>query len=799
MRTRALAFASILISLLILPIVNELTLEEGEALPEGYPIRLSGGYAVEQPNSTTYLDNLQPGDSENYLIHMYNDGDTLITYRVRIDEQPEEWLVFLGNGGDELLVNLEPGDTRAVDLNMKLPVAGVNDIVIVVRDEMSMEEWPLTLNITCQNGPLILRVPASNFILGMDTPAVFDVELENIGNTVLNVTLSMEGMIPSGSRIRDSWTVIFKRRNLQISPGMVESVQVSVWSPELEPVGSQKVSGISAQVEGITRPFQTGSLSFKVQTIFDLRSSVFPIGYYPASPGDSVEFTVTLENWAVDYDTVSVSVFDRPAGWDIQFNDTIDPSVVPVTIDPEGERDVHPVVFVPRNAVAGQQEVTLRAEGTTNVTFMTLKLSIAREDEFILTPLTPAGSDNTYRLTLGENLIGLKVVNSGNYYDTVLLSIENRPEFAPMTFHSVKVGGGSNLTNVNANNGINISGQTDRTYLVQEDPLTSISISFDPSQTATVYLKASVPLGSPARSGVVGIKYTYGIFQEQKFIQSSVRLILADVEILDIDGDGSPDLIVQPRNDFKVGDTIHFSWELKNNYPYPTSGLRWQVMLSGKVLIEGDVPAIEPGETMVFNESWKASKKTNTRNVATLKITGDAYVSEEKAPTTSSKTDVFIREGDPEPPIAIMAIFGSIMIVLIAGFIGFYIWVKKDLEKKEALERGRYEEIYGGRERPALAGETEDRGKGKRSSSLLSADKPRLPGKKPEDVRTSESKGKKKRKESRDEGSEKPSPKDKKKKRASPMKEPSEKKSPRKARKLDKLDEFEELEELEEL
>lgn len=95
--------------------------DEGSALPPNYPVWLSGGYAVEQPNSTTYVDYLQPGSTENYLVHLINDKDVQIRYRVTITDAPDDWLVFLGSTGDEVLVNVEKKSSRAVDLNMKAP------------------------------------------------------------------------------------------------------------------------------------------------------------------------------------------------------------------------------------------------------------------------------------------------------------------------------------------------------------------------------------------------------------------------------------------------------------------------------------------------------------------------------------------------------------------------------------------------------------------------------------------------------------------------------------------------------
>jgi hypothetical protein len=273
--------------------------------------------------------------------------------------------------------------------------------------------------------------------------------------------------------------------------------------------------------------------------------------------------------------------------------------------------------------------------------------------------------------------------------------------------------------------GINISDQFNRKYFFQEDPLTSLSVNFDPSQTATVYLRANIPLGATASSGVVTLKYRYGIFQEQKVLQAAIKLILVDMEIVDRDGDGGADLDLFPKPDYEVGDTINFIWTLKNNYPYETSGLKWSIELSGKTLIEGDVPPIGPGETMDFNESWKADLSTKYYNVATLRITGNAYTSEDKAPTASTYEKVYIDPGPGEPPYGLMILFGGIMTLVIAGFIAFYIWVRKDLEKKEAVERERYESVYGRKEMPALGGRTAP--ERRKARSLSGSDRPGLP------------------------------------------------------------------------
>jgi|GEM_PF-3009307 len=688
-----------ILSISILPLFDPF---EASALPEGYPVWLSGGYAVEQPNSTMYLDYLQPGSTENYLVHLFNTGPDQVRYRVSLTDEPEDWLVFLGSGVDEMIVDLDPGTGTAVDLNMKTPTERTGDIEVTVKDESSMEEWQVTLRIICRKGPLVVSLPVLDHTLGRNTPALVDIDLRNLENTVLNVTLNMDGIPASDARIEGEWTVVFEDRSLELPPDSTTRVRAYVYAPELEPVGSQKVTTLSVVVDGITRPFTVTSINFKVQTIFDLRSTVFPAEYQLISPGESVEFQITIENWAVDYDTVSLEMFDRPSGWDLAFNDTFDPTSLPFNVDPYGERVFHPVVFTPRNAVAGKHMVVLRASGRANTTDIRLMVEVARKDSFQLFTMTSSGTDDTYRLTLGDNLIPIRVVNRGNYYDSVTMEIDTRPDWAPLTFHSIEVGGGTNVTTLSGAAPVNISGIIDSTIMILEDPLSKITLTFDPGQSAVVYLGTSIPLGTRANSGVVGIKYMYGVFREQQFLQASIKLILADIEIVDTDGDGGPDIDIYPEPDYEIGDRIYFSWTLRNNYPYETSGLKWSVELSGRVIIEGDVPPIGPGEEMEFNESWKADKSTKYHHVVTLKISGDAYPQEDKAPSASTSEQIYISPGPRKVAWGVMILFVGIMLLIISAFIAFYLWVRKDLREKEAVERERYEALYGRKGAPPL-------------------------------------------------------------------------------------------------
>ena len=329
--------------------------EEVQALPEGYPVSLSGGYSEEVPGTTTYVDYLQPGDTENYLIRIENNDVLEARYRIIVSGIPDGWLVFLDNGNQNMPVDLDPYEIESVYLYIKNPQIGTANILINVTDEGTEEYWILTLEIVCQRGPLIVSVEGSSFILGREVPALAEMVVENIGNVVLNVTLNMGSIIPSDVPIEDTWTVKFSERTFLIPPQATKTITAKVRAPQFEPIGSQKITNIEAKVDGITRPFSSPSLTFRVQTIYDLRASVTPIGYQKVNPGKTVEFDLIIENLASATDYVLISEYITPGGWGVGFNDSVDPSAFSVSIDPESTRRFHPLVFIPLAAFAGKQ------------------------------------------------------------------------------------------------------------------------------------------------------------------------------------------------------------------------------------------------------------------------------------------------------------------------------------------------------------------------------------------------------------------------------------------------------------
>ena len=154
-------------------------------------------------------------------------------------------------------VDMSPYGTESVYLYIKNPKAGTADLLINVTDEGSEEFWTITLRIICQRGPILVDVDNSNYILGRDVPAVFDVYIENIGEVVLNVTLDMIGIVPSDVPIDDIWTVKFSERTFLIPPLATKTIRSKVYAPQFEPIGSQKISNLDVKVNGITRPFSS--------------------------------------------------------------------------------------------------------------------------------------------------------------------------------------------------------------------------------------------------------------------------------------------------------------------------------------------------------------------------------------------------------------------------------------------------------------------------------------------------------------------------------------------------------------
>ncbi|MGA1872460.1 MAG: hypothetical protein ACMUHY_02200 [Thermoplasmatota archaeon] len=721
--------------------------QDADGLPEDYPVSLSGGYSKEVAGTTSYIDYLQPGDTENYLIRVENPGGTEIRYRISVSGIPEGWLVFLENGNQNMPVDLEPLEAESVYLYIKNPKVGTANLLINVTDEGSERFWTITLQIVCQKGPLIISTQSASYILGREVPADFTIEVGNIGEVVLNVTLEIPGMIPSDEDIQDTWTVSFSERNFLIPPQATKVVAVRVSAPEFEPIGSQKVSSIAAKVDGITRPFSSQSLTFRVQTIYDLRTSVTPIGYQKVNPGSSVSFDLIIENLASETDYAIISEFSTPSGWGIGFNDTVDPMDYSISVDPESSRRFHPVVYVPPTAFAGKHDVIMKATGTSNETEFRLKVEVARRDavEGISTP--PSGVGNTYRMTLGDNLVTFEIWNRGNFFDTVTLELENRPIWAPFVFHSVQVGGGTSEVQVSGSQELNVSGADPGRFVFSEADLETLVVSLSPSQGVRITMSSSVSLDTMPESGVLGIRYRYGQLVKQSFLQLSLKLIIVDLKITDMDKDGLPDLKLYPKPDYELDERIHFIFTLENDYPYATreGDVKWRIELAGTVLLKGEVGVIQPGEEKEFNVSWKADKSTRVSHFAYLILSGPVYETDEQAPRAKSEDEVFIGSGQITRSWGLMMLFLGFMVVVMVIFIALFITAQRNKSIRESQAREKYDEIYSRKRSPELGGGRRGELKpvGREDRSLPRKEAPALPSTRSDDAKAKATKKKK--------------------------------------------------------
>ncbi len=755
-----------------------------DGLPEGYPVRLSGGYAEELPNSTTYLDHLQPGQTENYLIHLENPEQVEARYRITISNVPEDWVVFLGDNLDRTIYfDMDPLESKTAEMFLKNLQEESANILINVSNENTGQYWTITLRIICRQGPLVVDLESGTYILGRDVAAEIPMEVSNIGDSVLNVSLEMDGFVPSPFPLEDSWAVRFSERNFLLPPGATKSLKATVWSPEFEPMGSQRVTSVKGIVEGVSRPYLSPSFTVRVSTIFDLRTSVAPIGYQKVNPGSSAGFDVTLENWAIETDYVIINEYSTPSGWIIGWEGEIDPTSFSISISPESSRTFHAMVYVPENAMAGKHSVIMKAVGETNVTDIPLKVEVARKDDMEALLDTDV-SGNTYRMTLGENNLPFTLRNKGNFYDTVSLEIENRPVWSSVSFYRVRIGSGGEVRNVSGNEVLNVSDLSSGLFQFDRDDLEKVVLSLSPSQTITVVLRSEIAMDEQPNDGVIGVKYRYGSLGNQKFLQMPLKLIIVDLEIVDTNRDGLPDLHVWPKPDYEVGDRIHFTFDIKNNYPYPTKegDVKYKIELTGTVLVSGEIGVIQPGETKRFNVTWKADAFTNLKNLAFLNLYGDVYSNEDESPSARTNEEIFVESNEMERPWGFMIAFLIFMVVVILVFIGIWMLSQKSAAEKERIERERYEEIYGSKKRGLGPDERSRLGKGKKRSYLGPA--------KEQDMRSGKD-GKREKKEKK--GT--PGKTKKEKKGEQEKKEEGKKKgAPAKKKKAPKLEEMEEME-----
>jgi hypothetical protein len=270
-------------------------------------------------------------------------------------------------------------------------------------------------------------------------------------------------------------------------------------------------------------------------------------------------------------------------------------------------------------------------------------------------------------------------------------------------------------------------------FRFQETELETITISLKWSQEVIVTLVAEVPMDSEPASGVVGINYRYGQFSTQAFVPLPLKLIIVDLEIMDLDGDELPDLDVNPEPDYDLNDKLTFHFRIKNNYPFATreGEVLWRIELAGIVLLKGEVGVIPPGEEKNFTVVWKAEKSTKLRNSAFLRIYGDVYEVEDQAPSAKTDEEIFVRSGEEEHAIGLMVLFGGIMVAVIIAFISLFMIGQRSVRARDEKAKREYESVYG-RRGPELGGRRHRElpgARSRRSMELGGRERPELPSK----------------------------------------------------------------------
>lgn len=688
---------SVALSLITLAVITAsaipMAMSAETSLPEDYPVNLFGDYIVLIENTTTFRDYLQPGDTDSYKIRIQNPAFRQIRYRIDLQNVPDGWLVFLNDGGRSEIVTLDPGKSSTLDMYVKNPSAGVGNILINVSDSEGSEFWPATLQVICQEGPLTVTVPGSTYVLDYEHPAEFGITLENIGSEQLMVSMDMDRIAVSPERIEETWTVVYEPRELQLVPGAVKTVRAIVY-----PDSNQKQimnTFVIANVEGIKRPFTSRSITLNVQTIFDLHGYVRPAGYVKADIDTVVEFNMTLENRAISTDFVKVEEYYRPQGWPPIYYDGFDPSQG-TSVSPGQERTFHPIVEVPLYATAGRHDIVLHAIGYTNTTEIILRIEVERING--ISAYHPGGvSEKTYRLTTGENLLTFKLQNNGNFFDTVQMDLVNNPVWTSASFHSVLVGSAEIDVPISGGEIINVSADINRTYLIEGSQARMIKISMGPRQEIYVTVKVTVPKDSSLQNGgIVGIQYQYSNNSLQGLFEMPLKLLLVDLEIVDLDGDSRPDLEIFPvKEEYRNGEAINFRFGIRNKYPEPTEGVDYVIEMIGVELTRGDLGAIPPGETMTFNVTWKTDLSSEGHKV-TLRLESEDYPN---PPSVQSDEELKIKGGRTFGDLKITALWLFLIGLVIAWLIIMYVMAQKSLKRKEEEKQVDYEKVYG---RPSM-------------------------------------------------------------------------------------------------
>ncbi|MCD6383795.1 MAG: hypothetical protein J7L88_04980, partial [Thermoplasmata archaeon] len=514
---------------------------------------------------------LSPGEKTSFTFRVRNTGSHMQEFQAEILNIPENWLVMFDNQQTIVQFSTPVGASWTSTVILRPSEEGQANLTIRVTSITDQVTENLTLKVLCENPAIVFETP-SQAVRGPQGSAVeIPFGIRNTVDDDIHLNLSLDGILEGERGVPNEWVGHLSQKDFILKGGEKVDLTVTVFIPENATVNQPEVFSIIATAPERASLYRSSPINVNPQPLYRLVAKY--VGERIRTfPGETINFTIRVRNGAVVEDTFYARLVSIPQGWQVSCVNTLNPLNQEVAISPKESILFSFRADLPDKVPAGSYELIVEFVGEANETQAYVPVEVL---EVVNVQLdygegNVGGAGGYYPIYKYGNMVNLRLENMGNSLEKVDLNIVTLPQRWNVYFEGF--GWGEESTETNLSSPVNTSNLSPGRYHIQGGSR-SITIYLAPYLSINLYIFASAPPGTPPGAYHMAVKAIYMEGNRDLVLPLNLKLLLAEIVFEDLNGDGRPDVIVEPNSSIKNGDWVKIRTRIKNVYPYPVEGL----------------------------------------------------------------------------------------------------------------------------------------------------------------------------------------------------------------------------------
>lgn len=654
-----------------------------------HSVDITGSNLFVDAGSGKKTDYIAPDKTYSYVLVVSNDATFEDNFTLKITSVPTGWSVTFD--GVNTVVDtgtVGSGSDRNQDVIVRTNSADTDEIIFEATSYKSGVTEHVSLILVSGKDPIELVPDEYNKQVSPNSEVVYDLSITNNLNRTITLDLSFGSTLKySTIATEDDWTGYLSKTSINLSFEETVVLDMYIRAPINGTPGLSKIIQIEARIQNELKTYYSNEITTVIKEEYDLVVSTPTT--ITAAPLEWANFTVSIKNNALISDTLSLQIVGGDA-WAIEMSGLFTFMNEQKTVNAGSTSYIYMNIPVPLNAQAGLHylKTNLTSKGGT----YTLDFPVMVTSVYGFNMDSMEDSDECqggcYKVTKAGTDVEVKLINTGNFKDTVELELISLPSQWTVKISYFKGSAGATTEETATSPTIDMSTNGNK-KMVLTAGVSSATVTVGYMQTVYVGLHVTVTDSATVGTNSFDVLYRYGPPASRTTTKYTVQtnLLFSDLEFTPVLDDGLT-YISQDKDNITAGEKVKFTVEVQNNYPLDASDVTVIMRVDGETKEEQTVSVPSGGSTEV-EFTWKAEEGNHAIEFL---IVGEGATTD-TAPRKTTNVGVEASDETSNLPLIIALIVIVILIVVVvAGFIGYTMYQKTQVEDVKAKE---YDLLYG--------------------------------------------------------------------------------------------------------